>query len=250
MKLESPLTASKKITFDVPSVERVDAATKRQLVSSVPFWWGSINLGDGVVTPGHKPKSKMDAAISQAIPADLRGKRVLDVGAWDGYYSFECEERGADVFAIDSGQHESVTMRHAGFRAARRARGSRVRFAEASIFQASELDAAPFDVVLLLGVIYHTPSPIVALKRAADLTRDWLIVETHLGKSKGSTIEFYAGSEQNDDPTNWTGPSEKAVLAMLDVLGFSIGHARNLGGRLIVSARKTGPMKKPWPAGL
>src|SRR5258708_5460003 len=64
----------------------------------VPYWYHKIELPHGVVTPGWAP---LDAAAYR-IPERLDGKRVLDVGAWDGYWSFEAIKRGArEVVAID-----------------------------------------------------------------------------------------------------------------------------------------------------
>ena len=67
-------------------------------IAGFPYWYHRIELTDGVVTPGWAP---IDAA-SYRIPDDLSGKRVLDIGAWDGYWSFEALKRGAvQVVAID-----------------------------------------------------------------------------------------------------------------------------------------------------
>ena len=54
-------------------------------VASKPYWYHKIELPDGVTTPGWAPL----AAQMYNIPADLTGKRVLDIGAWDGYWTFE-----------------------------------------------------------------------------------------------------------------------------------------------------------------
>jgi tRNA (mo5U34)-methyltransferase len=73
-----------------------------EMVRSVPYWWHAIDLGHGVVTPGHKSAEHLAAEIQSLRLPDLRGKSVLDVGAWDGFYSFEAERRGARrVVALD-----------------------------------------------------------------------------------------------------------------------------------------------------
>ena len=65
-------------------------------------WFHSIDLGSGIVTPGYDP-STAERAKGYGIPEDLRGKSVLDIGAWDGFFSFEAERRGASrVVAVDS----------------------------------------------------------------------------------------------------------------------------------------------------
>ncbi len=67
-------------------------------VDAFDFWYHRIELPDGIVTPGWAPIS----ADMYDIPDNLTGKRVLDVGAWDGYWTFEALKRGAaEVVAID-----------------------------------------------------------------------------------------------------------------------------------------------------
>src|SRR4051794_19384123 len=67
-------------------------------VSTLPFWYHRIELPGGVVTPGLAPIK----AEAYRIPDDLTGMRVLDVGAWDGYWTFAALARGArEVVAID-----------------------------------------------------------------------------------------------------------------------------------------------------
>ena len=67
-------------------------------VAEIPFWYHHIELPGGIITPGCLPIS----AEAYKVPDDLTGKRVLDVGAWDGYWTFEALKRGAsEVVAID-----------------------------------------------------------------------------------------------------------------------------------------------------
>ncbi|HWI06193.1 MAG TPA: hypothetical protein VNT54_01600, partial [Solirubrobacteraceae bacterium] len=72
----------------------------RQKVDSVPFWWHSIDLGHGVVTPGHKSADALRAELDALALPDLRGRSVLDVGGWDGFFAFEAERRGAARVAV------------------------------------------------------------------------------------------------------------------------------------------------------
>lgn len=70
----------------------------QERITAFPFWYHKIELPGGIVTPGWAPINQ----ASYGIPQDLTGKRVLDVGAWDGYWSFEALKRGAkEVVAID-----------------------------------------------------------------------------------------------------------------------------------------------------
>jgi tRNA (mo5U34)-methyltransferase len=112
------------------------------------------------------------------IPEDLTGKTVLDIGAWDGFFSFECERRGAcRVLAIDTyaWDHHGKD----GFLLAHEVLKSKV---EHMRLAAEDIDAARlgrFDLVLFLGVLYHLRSPISVLERLRGVTAGTLICETH-----------------------------------------------------------------------
>ena len=89
------------------------------------------------------------------------------------------------------------------------------------------LDLSPervgvFDVVLMLGVLYHMAHPIRALERVASVTGDLLILETatDLVHFRRPALAFYPESEWKGDSTNWFGPNPAAVIAMLRVVGF------------------------------
>jgi tRNA (mo5U34)-methyltransferase len=70
--------------------------------AEVDFWFHSIDLGGGRVTPGLKSASVMAAELDHMRWPDVRGRTVLDIGAWDGYFSFAAERRGAArVVALD-----------------------------------------------------------------------------------------------------------------------------------------------------
>jgi len=65
-------------------------------------WWHSIDLGHGIVTKGYKSAARLCDEVAAMQFPDVRGKSVLDIGAWDGFYSFEAERRGAQrVVALD-----------------------------------------------------------------------------------------------------------------------------------------------------
>jgi tRNA (mo5U34)-methyltransferase len=66
-----------------------------QLARSVPFWWHSIDLGHGVVTDGLKSAQQLRQELEGLRLPDVREKTVLDIGAYDGFFSFEAERRGA-----------------------------------------------------------------------------------------------------------------------------------------------------------
>lgn len=206
---------------DAPPAAVVDAGALRREVAGV-HWHHQIDLGGGVVTPGRDNSARKLGRLGW--PASFRGKTVLDVGAWDGFFSFEAERRGAErVLATDSFVWRGgVETGQAGFLLARRALGSRVEAMEIDVLELSPERVGTFDVVLFLGVLYHMRHPMLALERVASVTRELLIVETLvdcLGVRRPA-MAFYPGSELSRDDTNWCGPNPAAVVAMLKTVGF------------------------------
>ena len=151
--------------------EDLAAAVKR-----FPFWYHRIELPGGVVTPGWAP---MSAPIYR-IPEDLGGKRVLDVGAWDGYWSFQALRRGArEVVAIDDFSDYLGTLKHEDrcawttFDFCREALGydpERCARHDMSVYDVSESTLGRFDVVFFFGTLYHLCHPLLALERLAAIT--------------------------------------------------------------------------------
>jgi len=185
-------------------------------------WAHRIDLGRGLVTPGLWNTPEILARLR--LPADLSGQTVLDVGCWDGFYSFEAERRGAArVLATDSftWQRKSWGSRD-GFDLARRVLGSGVEDREIDVLDLAPDAVGVFDLVLLLGVLYHMKHPMLALERAASVTRGLLIVETVIDLLwvPGRALAFYPGAELNQDDSNWFGPTPSAVEAMLRSAGF------------------------------
>jgi tRNA (mo5U34)-methyltransferase len=185
-------------------------------------WWHTIDLGNGIVTPGLDPTPARLPELQ--IPGDLTGLSVLDVGAWDGFFSFEAERRGARrVLATDSfcwGQGGWGSK--AGFTLARQALGSRVEDLEIDPLELSPGRIGTFDLVLFIGVLYHMRHPLLALERVFSVTGGQLILQTQVDLSAldRPALAFYQGTELNNDPTNWCGPNPPALVAMLRTVGF------------------------------
>ena len=203
----------------MPTAHELD--TLRREVNGIQ-WWHSIDLGNGIVTPGPDPTPARLREIQ--MPDDLSGLSVLDIGAWDGFFSFEAERRGAArVLATDSfcwGQGGWGTK--AGFELARRALHSRVEDLTIDPLDLSPERVGSFDVVLFLGVLYHMRHPLLALERVFSVTRGQLILNTQVDLTaiERPAIAFYPDEELNHDSTNWSGPNPAAVVAMLRVVGF------------------------------
>jgi tRNA (mo5U34)-methyltransferase len=182
-------------------------------------WWHKIDFGNGIITPGvdNSPKKLEQIQLDQ----DLSGKTVLDIGAWDGFFSFEAERRFAKrVLAIDGYVWKQGGKD--GFNLARKTLGSKVEDQEIDVMDISPKNIGIFDYVLFLGVFYHLRHPLLALEKISSITKNKLIIETHgelLGGNRPMMV-FYPGKEMNNDPTNWWGPNPSAITSMLQDVGF------------------------------
>jgi tRNA (mo5U34)-methyltransferase len=189
-------------------------------------WYHTIDLGQGLVTRGIDNTPERLARVR--LPESLSGRSVLDIGAWDGFFSFEAERRrAARVVATDyyawHGVGWDTGEGKAAFRLAREALGSRVEDVDVDVMDLSPERVGTFNVVLFLGVLYHLPNPLLALERVASVTDDLLILETvvdMVGVNRPAAA-FYPGRELSGDPTNWWGPNHAAVAGMLHSVGFA-----------------------------
>ena len=206
-------------------METAQGESRQQLRNEVEAirWWHRIDLGDGVVTPGQD--DTFGKLPKMGMPESLAGKSVLDIGAWDGFYSFEAERRGAArVLALDWmcwGGGEQSWGTKAGFDLAHRVLRSKVesRLADAMLLDPKEIGT--FDLVLYLGILYHMRHPLLALERVCGVTREMAIVETHaLLRFRKPMLEFYPGDELFGDPTNWFVPNAPAIEGLLKAAGF------------------------------
>jgi tRNA (mo5U34)-methyltransferase len=204
-------------------------------------WFHNLNLRGISTAPSHflgdYPSFKF-REFAHALPADLRGKTVLDIGCNAGYYAFEMKRRRADrVVGIDS---HPTYLRQARFAA--EVLELDVEFQNLCVYDVAQLDER-FDFVIFMGVLYHLRHPLLAL----DLIREHVAKDLFLFQSmqRGSSDveplrDDYPFSEEevfnrpgfpkmhfvekrySDDWTNWWIPNRACVEAMLRSSGFSI----------------------------
>ena len=183
-------------------------------------WYHTIDLGNGAVTPG--TFNTLKYVDRYGIPASLAGLSVLDIGAYDGFFTIEAKRRGARrVVALDRwGLPDSPDRR--GFDLAVKATGVGVESVLGDVYELAPSTAGTFDIVFFFGVLYHLKYPLLALERIASVARGSLMLETHLDALSTSlpAMAFYPGAELENDATNWCGPNPEAVEAMLKVAGF------------------------------
>jgi tRNA (mo5U34)-methyltransferase len=187
-------------------------------------WFHSIDVGNGVITPGFKSHEMCNAEAGTIFSYPVKGKTVLDIGAWDGFFSFEAERRGASrVLATDHFCWSGPGWGNQdGFKWVREATGSKVEDLDIDPMQITPEAVGEFDVVLLSGVIYHVRDPLSVIERAARVTKECLIIESWLMPTDDPdpTMLFVNGMEFNKDPTNFYLPNRAAVVAMMKYCGF------------------------------
>lgn len=201
---------------------RTDPEALRRRVATLD-WHHQIDLGQGVVTPGRDRSAEKLAALH--LPP-LQGKTVLDVGAWNGYFSFAAERLGARrVRATDSWAWGDAPWGSPdSFKLAKEVLGSQVEEQHIDVLElAPEAVDGRWDVVLCLGVLYHMANPMLMMERVASVTGELLVLETlvDLTLSRRPAAAFYPGASMNADDTNWWGPNDAAVVAMCKAVGFT-----------------------------
>lgn len=213
----------------------------RRRVEELGQWFHNLDLGGVKTAPDHflgdYPAIKWQR-FSAAIPADLRGKSVLDVGCNAGFYSIQMKQRGAErVVAIDTDEKYLDQARFAA-----EVSGAEIEFRNLSVYRVGELRER-FDLVLFMGVLYHLRHPLLALELLHEhAVADLLVVQSMLRGSKENMdvppdFHFWENEVFEDekfprmyfvenrfanDPTNWWIPNRSCFEAMLRSAGFEI----------------------------
>jgi tRNA (mo5U34)-methyltransferase len=204
-------------------------------------WFHNLRLGGVQTAPNHflgdYPTVKWQR-FAQAIPQDLSGRTVLDIGCNAGFYSLEMKRRGADyVLGVDSDPRYLAQARFAA-----QVCGLEIEFREMSVYDVAAL-GEKFDIVLFMGVLYHLRHPLLALDILRDhAVRDLLVFQTMLRGSPQTRrfepdYDFKDTSQFGDpaypvlhfveekyagDPTNWWIPNRACAEAMLRSAGFEV----------------------------
>jgi tRNA (mo5U34)-methyltransferase len=165
---------------------------------------------------------RFEKLLSLHLP-DLTGKTVLDVGSFDGYFSFAAERFGASrVAAVDTHAWRRPGARER-FEHTRDTLASRVEDLDVAVLDVSPRTVGKFDVVLFLGALNHMRDPLLALERMASVTNELLVVETLVDVTflRAPAAAFYPWKLLRDE-TNWWGPNPAAVVGMLHSVGFTL----------------------------
>ncbi len=207
-------------------------------------WYHKIDLGNGIVTPGPQPLC-LDA---YQIPDRLDGLRVLDVGAWDGLWTFEALKRGArEVIAIDDWSDlpwvdtsvaENPRVQWDTFDLCKTILNysdEQCKRYTMSIYDAEKL--GKFDVVFFFGVLYHCRHPLLALDVLSKVCTKEIYVESAIcddysphrnpdmigagyANRTDVVMEFYPNSEYGGIGSNWWCPTLICLKLMVQSAGF------------------------------
>ena len=223
------------------SAPALSKAQIRQRAAALGDWFHNIDL-DGVPTAPHHflndyPNVKW-RRFRHAIPDDLSGKTVLDIGCNAGFYSIEMKRRGAErVLGIDFDQRYLDQARFAA-----EVKGQDIEFRLMSVYDVAELRER-FDVVLFMGLLYHLRHPLLALDLIHDhVARDLMVYQSMQRGSPavepvrgdydffeqahferpGYPKLFFIEHQYAGDWTNWWAPNAACSAAMLRSSGFEI----------------------------
>ena len=214
-----------------------------QRVRSLGQWFHNLDLHGVKTAPDHflgdYPNVKWQK-FAHAIPADLTGKSVLDIGCNAGFYSIEMKKRGAArVVGTD---WDEVYLKQARFAAEVNGFADTVEFVKLSVYDVAALRER-FDLVLFMGVLYHLRHTLLALDLIHEhVTRNLLVFQSmqrgsrrvyrpkrdypfkavkHFDKESYPKLHFIEHSYSNDI-TNWWVPNRACAEAMLRAAGYEI----------------------------
>ncbi len=217
-----------------------DPATIAKQVSDLGDWFHNIDLHGVKTAPNHFlgdfPNIKWKH-IAQAVPQDLTGATVLDIGCNGGFYSIQMKRRGAErVLGIDIDDRYLNQARYAASTL-----GLDIEFQKGSVYDVDKVDGQ-FDFVIFMGVLYHLRYPLYALDKVVKKVRGKLLFQTMIRGSENvrewetnyhfwnkEIFEapewprmYFVENSYSNDYTNWWIPNRAAAEGMLRSSGLEI----------------------------
>ncbi len=213
----------------------------RLRIEEIGPWFHNLRLRGIATAPehflGNYPEVKFESFRS-ALPTDMTGKSVLDIGCNAGFYSFEMKRRGAErVVGVDT---DTGYLRQARFAA--EVMSMDVEFREMAVWDVAQLGER-FDLVIFMGVLYHLRHPLLALDLIHEhVAKDMLLFQSmQRGSRELAHVEedydfnepapfdepgypkmHFIERRYSHDETNWWVPNRACTEAMLRSSGFSI----------------------------
>jgi tRNA (mo5U34)-methyltransferase len=212
-------------------VNQDNGLTREQIetrVRALGEWFHNLDLRGVQTAPNHflgdYPRARW-SRLAHAIPQDLRGKTVLDIGCNGGFYAIEMKRRGAArVLGIDT---DAGYLAQARFAAD--VSGVDIELRKMSVYEVAKLRET-FDIVIFLGVLCHLRHPMLALELLREhAVGDLLLFQSMLRSSLlvESIEEDYPVDEEividpTSSETSWWVPDRAGAEAMLRSAGFEV----------------------------
>jgi tRNA (mo5U34)-methyltransferase len=219
----------------------ISASETQKRIEELGAWFQNLNLNGVQTAPNHflgdYPAVKF-ASFANAIPQNLTGKSVLDIGCNAGFYSLEMKRRGAErVLGVDFDERYLAQARFAA-----EVRGVDIEFRQLSVYDVGSL-GEKFDLVIFMGVLYHLRHPLLALDlirehvakdlmlfqtmqrgstKAMEVQQDYTFWQTDMFERSDFPMMYFIEHKYAGDPTNWWIPNRACSEAMLRSAGFEI----------------------------
>lgn len=211
-------------------------------------WHHEFEIVPGVRTQGAYNPAGIWEELE--LPADMRGMALADVGASCGFFSFQARRQGARVVAFDVRHRDN-----SGFGLAQYINGlTDIEHHQVNVLDLHPGEHGPFDIVLAMGLLYHTPDPYRALANCAAMSADRLVVESYcidallpgtmaaepLMRFIADPRRFPGQGQPNTDRSNFWGFTSTCLYRMIEDLGFVVRRGNVRGDRILIDARNAG----------
>lgn len=184
-------------------------------------WWHQVPLKDGRITPGRSPVYLLenDYLFDQI---DFQDRSVLDIGCWDGYFSFRAEQKGAkEVIGLDD-----PTFRWGGldgFQFLSEHFNSKVQWMRGTLFDPPKRE---FDIVLCYGVLYHLNDPLTAATNCFQLSREIVCFEGLVIENDAPLLMLIPPGDLYGDMSNIYYPTSGYLKMVASLNGFELINYR------------------------
>jgi tRNA (mo5U34)-methyltransferase len=224
----------------------LDQELARELIRE-KSWHHDFEIIPGVPTNGAYDPTGLWNELQ--LPLDMRGLSLADVGASNGYFSFEAFKRGARVVAFDF-RHKD----NSGFGLAQHINGySDIEHHHINVLELSADRFGQFDIVLALGLFYHVSDPYMALANCAALSSDRLLIESYcIDRSLPARLSsepvmrflpdperFPMQGQPNTDRSNFWGFSSNCLKRMVEDIGFVVRGSNVRDDRVFIDAQRS-----------
>jgi tRNA (mo5U34)-methyltransferase len=223
----------------------LDQAIALKLIHGKP-WHHDFEIIEGVRTHGAYNPTALWNELN--LPEDMSDLTLADVGASNGYFSFEARKRGARVVAFDY-RHKD----NSGFGLAQYINGMHdIEHYQVNVLKIRPEQFGKFDIVLALGLLYHVSDPYLALANCAALSRKTLLIESYcidkpinrflkpppIMRFIADPIRFPGYGNVNNDRSNFWGFTSACLQQMVEDIGFAVDRKDVRDARVFLDARR------------